>query len=257
MKKNFMKVATVALLLLGSSNVNAQVTLGNVLSAVSGVATNSSTTKSSSSATGIGSLVSGLTSVFNSSKVASAEDLVGTWTYTQPAVVLSDANVLQNIGGKVVSAAIESKLKTYLSKYGITKGNMTMTFDKDGNFTQVIGQNTLSGTYTISGQNVVLTYTGGVKQLIGTTQLNGDKLQIVMDASKLLKYGKTIGSLVGTTTSNTIGSLISSYDGLQMGLTLEKTVVTTTATKTTAKTTTKSKTKSKTVKSKAKSKKKK
>nr|MBP7472888.1 DUF4923 family protein [Prevotella sp.] len=221
MKINFMKVAVVALMLTAGAKANAQVNLSNILSGIASSSESTTTSSSSSSTSGLGSLVNSLTTIYNSTKTASADDLVGTWSYTEPAVVLSSNNALKNIGGKVAAAAIEKKLQTYFSKYGITKGKMKITFTKDGNFTQTIGKKKLSGTYTVSGKNVSLVYTGGFKQ-IGTTQLDGNSLQIVMDASKLLKYGKTIGSLTGNSTASTLGSLVSSYKGLQVGMTLQK-----------------------------------
>lgn len=154
-------------------------TLGSVLGGVLGAATGSSN--------GSG-LLSALTTIFDNSKVATADKLVGTWEYTEPAVVFESNNALKNLGGKVAGAAIEKKLQSQLAKFGIKKGKMKMTFDKDGNFTQTIGTQKFTGTYTTSGKNVVLTYASGLKQLVGTTQLDGNSLLIVMEAGKLLKY---------------------------------------------------------------------
>ena len=188
--------------------------LGSVLGGVLGTSSSSSTSGSS--------LLSALTTIFDNSKVATADKLVGSWEYTEPAVVFESSNALKNIGGKVASAAVEKKLQKQLEKFGIKKGKMKMTFDKNGNFTQTIGTKNLSGTFTTSGKNVVLTYTGGIKQLVGTTQLDGNSLLIVMDASKLLKYAGTIGSLTGSSTLSTLSSLLGSYDGMEVGLKLEK-----------------------------------
>lgn len=190
-------------------------------------ATDESTSTTSATTSGLdsglfGGLVSTLTSVFDANKTASASDLVGTWKYTEPAVVFESSNALKNIGGKVASATIENKLQEQFNKVGIKKGAMKMTFDKDGNFTQTIGKKTMSGTYTISGKQVKLTYTGGISQLVGTTQLSGGKLLIVMEASKLLKYAGTLGKLTGNSTISTLSSLLGSYDGMEVGLTLEK-----------------------------------
>ena len=187
-------------------------TLGSVLGGILGAATGNAS----------GNIISGLTSIFDSNQQASASDLVGTWTYTEPAVVFESNNALKNIGGKVASATIEKQLQTQFSKLGIRKGAMKMTFDKDGNFTQVVGGKTLSGTYTIKSKQVVLTYTGGVQQLIGTTQVEGSDLLIVMNASKLLKYANAIGSLTGNSLLKTAGSLLSSMDGMLVGLKLNK-----------------------------------
>lgn len=168
------------------------------------------------------SVASALSTIFDKNKVATADELVGTWKYTEPAVVFESNNALKNIGGKVASAAIEKKLQSEFSKFGIKKGQMKMTFDKDGNFTQTLGKQTLTGTYTTSGKQVVLTYSTGLKQLVGTTQLDGNDLLIVMDVSKLLKYAGSLGQLTGNSTISSLGSLLGSYDGMEVGLKLEK-----------------------------------
>jgi len=168
------------------------------------------------------SVASALSTIFDKNKVATADELVGTWKYTEPAVVFESNNALKNIGGKVASAAIEKKLQSEFSKFGIRKGQMKMTFDKDGNFTQTLGRQTLTGTYTTSGKQVVLTYSTGLKQLVGTTQLDGNDLLIVMDVSKLLKYAGSLGRLTGNSTISSLGSLLGSYDGMEVGLKLEK-----------------------------------
>ena len=185
--------------------------LGGILGAATG-----------SSSSTAGSILSGLTSIFDANKQATASDLAGTWNYTEPAVVFSSENALKNIGGKVASSAIESKLKTQFAKLGIKKGAMKMTFDKDGNFTQTIAGKTLSGTYTIKKKQVVLSYAGQVQQFIGTTQVDGNDLLIVMDASKLLKYASVIGTVTGSSALKTLGSLLGSMDGMQVGLKLNK-----------------------------------
>ena len=97
-----------------------------------------------------------------------------------------------------------------------------MTFSKDGNFTQTLMGKTLSGTYSIDDKNIVLKYGGRVSQIIGTTQLDGNNLLIVMDASKLLKYVNVLGDISQNTTLQTATSLLGSMDGLECGLKLVK-----------------------------------
>ncbi len=198
-----------------TSTSSSSMGLGSVLGGILGAATGSSSSTA-------GSILSGLTSIFDANKQATASDLAGTWNYTEPAVVFSSENALKNIGGKLASSAIESKLKTQFAKLGIKKGAMKMTFDKDGNFTQTIAGKTLSGTYTIKKKQVVLSYAGQVQQFIGTTQVDGNDLLIVMDASKLLKYASVIGTVTGSSALKTLGSLLGSMDGMQVGLKLNK-----------------------------------
>lgn len=199
----------------------AQINLGNILKNVVSGTTNSNSSSSDSSDS-TGSLLSSLTSIFSSSKVATKDKIIGTWVYEEPAVVMESSNALKNIGGKVVTSTIENQLEKKLEKYGFKKGLVTMTFDKSGNFTQTFKGKTLKGTYTIDNENVVLKYGGKVSQIVGTTQIDGNNLLIVMDASKLLKYVNVLGTVSQNSTLKTASSLISSMDGLQCGLKLTK-----------------------------------
>lgn len=167
-------------------------------------------------------LLSGITSIFSDKKVATIDDLVGEWTYTEPAVVFMSENLLKKAGGKLASSAIEKTIETQLSKVGITKGAMKMTFTRNGRFTQTIAGRRLRGTFTIKGKEVVLKYAGEIKQLVGTTQVDGNDLLIVMDASKMLTYLKAIGSISGNTSLKTATSLLGSMDGMLCGLRLNR-----------------------------------
>ena len=167
-------------------------------------------------------LLSGITSIFSDKKVATIDDLVGEWTYTEPAVVFMSENLLKKAGGKLASSAIEKTIETQLSKVGITKGAMKMTFTRNGRFTQTIAGRRLRGTFTIKGKEVVLKYAGEIKQLVGTTQVDGNGLLIVMDASKMLTYLKAIGSISGNASLKTATSLLGSMDGMLCGLRLNR-----------------------------------
>lgn len=133
-------------------------------------------------------------------------------------MVFTSENALSSIGGKMAAQAIEKQLQSKLEKYGIKKGVMKMTFDKDGNFTQTLAGKTLSGTYTIKNKQVVLSYGGTVKQIVGTTQVDGNDLLIVMDASKLLQYAKLLGTVSGSSTLQAASSLLNSVNGMKVGL---------------------------------------
>ena len=167
-------------------------------------------------------LLSGITSIFSDKKVATIDDLVGEWAYTEPAVVFMSENLLKKAGGKLASSAIEKTIETQLNKVGITKGAMKMTFTRNGRFTQTFAGRRLRGTFTIKGKEVVLKYAGEIKQLVGTTQVDGNDLLIVMDASKMLTYLKAIGSISGNASLKTATSLLGSMDGMLCGLRLNR-----------------------------------
>lgn len=221
MKKLLIKSFITTALLIAGNQANAQSGIGNLLKSITGTKDNTSTTGTSSSTTGSG-IISTLTNIFSSKLTATKDQIIGTWVYEEPAVVMSSENTLKNLGGKIAASTMESKLKEKMEAYGLKKGCVTMTFDESGNFTQTFNGKTLNGTYTIEDKNINLKYAGKVSQIVGTTQLDGNNLLIVMDASKLLTYVNVLGSYAQSTTMKTATSLIGSMDGLECGLKLVK-----------------------------------
>jgi hypothetical protein len=211
-KKMIVGMAIAAMSLMGNK-AYAQFDFGKILQNGADILSNGGTTDD---------LLSGITSIFSDKKVATIDDLVGEWTYTEPAVVFMSENLLKKAGGKLASSAIEKTIETQLSKVGITKGAMKMTFARNGRFTQTIAGRRLRGTFTIKGKEVVLKYAGEIKQLVGTTQVDGNDLLIVMDASKMLTYLKAIGSISGNASLKTATSLLGSIDGMLCGLRLNR-----------------------------------
>lgn len=211
-KKMIAGMAIAAMSLMGNK-AYAQFDFGKILQNGADILSNGGTTDD---------LLSGITSIFSDKKVATIDDLVGEWTYTEPAVVFMSENLLKKAGGKLASSAIEKTIETQLNKVGITKGAMKMTFTRNGRFTQTIAGRRLRGTFTIKGKEVVLKYAGEIKQLVGTTQVDGNDLLIVMDASKMLTYLKAIGSISGNASLKTATSLLGSMDGMLCGLRLNR-----------------------------------
>lgn len=211
-KKMIVGMAIAAMSLMGNK-AYAQFDFGKILQNGADILSNGGTTDD---------LLSGITSIFSDKKVATIDDLVGEWAYTEPAVVFMSENLLKKAGGKLASSAIEKTIEMQLSKVGITKGAMKMTFTRNGRFTQTIAGRRLRGTFTIKGKEVVLKYAGEIKQLVGTTQVDGNDLLIVMDASKMLTYLKAIGSISGNASLKTATSLLGSMDGMLCGLRLNR-----------------------------------
>ncbi len=211
MKKNVFKTATLGLMLMISVPAGAQIDLGNVLNDVLG----------SSNGQQVGDLVSNLTSVFSSNKQATAEKIVGTWAYSEPAIVFKSNNLLAKATSKLAANKIEKKLQEYLSKYGIEPGTFSMTFNEDGTFTETIKGKTAKGKWEVKNEKLVLTV-GGVKALSITTQIDGKDLQFVTDATKLLNLFKAFGANSSNSNLKMVSSLMKSVDGMQAGITLRK-----------------------------------
>ena len=188
--------------------VNAQVDLNNVLGKISGNSLSND-------------VVSALTSVFSSDKQASVKNIIGTWSYSEPAIVFQSDNVLAKAASKVAANKIEKKLQSYLTQYGIKPGTLTITFKEDGTFSETLNKKTINGKWTITNSKLQLTVSG-IKTPAITTQINGNNLLLVTDATKLLNLFKTIGKTSNNSTLSTVTSLMKSVNGMQAGITLSK-----------------------------------
>lgn len=203
MKKNVLKVAVLSVMMMFSAQAGAQ-TLGDVLGALSN-----------------DNVASNLTSVFSSNKQATAEKLIGTWSYTEPAIVFTSNNLLAKAASKIAANKVESKIQEQLSKYGIAPGTFSMTFNEDGTFTETLKGKTTQGTWAIQDSKLVLSIVG-VKALSITTQIDGKDLQFVTDATKLLNLFKTLGAKSSNSSIKTAASLMKSVNGMQAGITLHR-----------------------------------
>ena len=211
MKKSIIKFATMAMMLMcGTINANAQLDLGNIIGGITGNS-NSSTSD----------VISSLTSIFSSNKQATADNIVGTWTYDSPAIVFESDDLLSKTGAALAANKIESKLQTTLSKYGITKDKFINTYKNDGTCTETIRGKSYSGKWAVTNNKLVLTYS--YKKMEITTQKEGNKLMFVADATKLLTLVQSLGAKTATNSSlSTITALAKNIKGMKVGLTLVK-----------------------------------
>ena len=209
MKKNIIKLAVMVLMLIGGGNsASAQLNLGNILGGITG---NSNTSD----------LVSGLTSIFSSNKQATADNIVGTWSYDSPAIVFESEDFLTKTGAALAANKLETSIQNTLAKYGITKDKFSITCKEDGTFTETIRGKSYSGKWAVEDSKLQLTYQ--LKTMEITTQKEGDQLMFVTDASKLLNLIHTLGAKTATNSSlSTITALAKNINGMKVGLTLVK-----------------------------------
>lgn len=218
--KKFFRLTAMCFMLLFVNGASAQIDLGGLLGGMLG---GSSSSSSNSSGSSTNDLISGLTSIFSSKKQASEKSIVGTWVYAEPAIVLKSDNILSNVAAKVAAGKIEDKLAGVLSKYGIKEGMLSITFNEDGTFTETIGKKTIKGKWTVKDSKLNLTFgTLKPKTIPITTQLEGNQLLFVTDASKLLDFVKNISSKSSNSNIKTITKLMDNVTGMQAGLTMKK-----------------------------------
>lgn len=212
----FAKVLVLAAMLMGSASTNAQINLGNILSGIAGKNGKGESSEASSAS----GLLSGLTSIFSKDKQASTENIVGTWEYSEPAITFESDNLLTKAGAGIASNKLEEKLQEQLSKIGIDKGAFTITFNEDGTFTETFGEKSIKGKWKVEDSKLNLVF--GQKAIPINTQLNGNKLMIVTDATKILDLIKGIASKSSNSNIQTISTLMKGIDGMNAGLTLVK-----------------------------------
>lgn len=207
MKKNMMRLMAAILMLMAVPSVHAQ-DWQNVLNGVLGGGQSED-------------IVSGITSIFSSDKQATTNNIIGTWSYQEPAIMFTSDNLLTKLAAKVAANKLENKLQSYLTQYGIKPGALVLTFNEDGTCTETLNGKTMKGKWQVKDSKLVLTL-GGIKALQITTQIDGKNLMFVTDATKLLKLFKSVGAKSTNKNIQTVTSLMKNVDGMQAGVTLKK-----------------------------------
>ena len=207
MKKNMMRLMAAILMLMAVPSVHAQ-DWQNVLNGVLGGGQSED-------------IVSGITSIFSSDKQATTNNIIGTWSYQEPAIMFTSDNLLTKLAAKVAANKLEDKLQSYLTQYGIKPGALVLTFKEDGTCTETLNGKTMKGKWQVKDSKLILTL-GGIKALQITTQIDGKEMMFVTDATKLLKLFKSVGAKSSNKDIQTVTSLMKGIDGMQAGVTLKK-----------------------------------
>jgi len=207
MKKNMMRLLAAMLLMLAAPSVYAQ-DWQSVLNDVLGGGQSED-------------IVSGITSIFSSDKQANKNNIIGTWSYTEPAIMFTSDNLLTKLAAKVAANKLKDKLQSYLTQYGVKPGALVLTFNEDGTCTETLNGKTMKGKWQVKDSKLVLTL-GGIKALQITTQIDGKNMMFVTDATKLLKLFKSVGAKSTNKNIQTVTSLMKNVDGMQAGVSLKK-----------------------------------
>ncbi len=152
-----------------------------------------------------------------------SDNITGTWNYTGSAVEFKSDDLLKKAGGAVAASTVESKVDAQLSKVGITKGQMSFTFNADSTFTSTVGARNMSGTYTYdkTTRKVQLTY-AYLLNISANVNCTSSNLELLFESDKLLKILAFLSSKSSNTSIKTIGTLANGYDGMMVGFDLKK-----------------------------------
>lgn len=149
--------------------------------------------------------------------------IVGSWTYTTPAVRFNSDNALANIGSSAIIAPVTGKMDKIFTKVGITEGFCSITFNQDGTFTMPIKGKTISGTYTYNNSDHSLTMAigqSGKLTLKGYAYISSTNLQLLFNADKLADFIVNIASNIRSL--STITDMIKQYENFYLGFEFAK-----------------------------------
>lgn len=156
--------------------------------------------------------------------------IVGSWSYSAPAVKLDGEDTLTSLSGSALSATLGSKMESIFAKVGIVEGACSVTFNEDGTFTMPIKSRNISGTYTYNNEDHSLTMTLGQEKKVevkGFAYISGANLQLVFQINKLTDFLVNVGSSVSSL--STITNLIKQYENIYLGFEFARQTATTTA----------------------------
>ncbi|WP_289875404.1 lipocalin-like domain-containing protein [Duncaniella muris] len=227
-----MKKLTVILLLslFLSTSVSASASgwdISDLLGKVSSATASDSTKIGSSKGGGLGDLLSGVANALGvgSSKLT-VEKMVGTWKYVNPAVSFKSDNFLLKAGGAAAAQQVEAKLAPYYKTAGLT--SLVMTINADSTFTFKARMMTLGGTITKDAEsgNFIFNFKAFKKIKVGSMEgfivMNGNRMELTFDVTKLMTLVEKAGSLSGNSTIKGLTAILQQYDGMTAGFELQR-----------------------------------
>ena len=212
MMKKMMMAAVAALMLQGCGMTNPGVNGG---SQMGGTTTNNSGSSIGSNALG------GLLDLVVGSVKLSQTDIIGTWSYVEPACAFTSENLLAKAGGSVAAKTVNEKLLPVYKSLHISSGNTQLTFNENGQFTGKIGGFPMSGTYTFDAANGLVkmksltTFTAHL-----TRSTHG--MNFTFESKKILTLLQTVSALSGNTSLSTIGDISKQFNGVRLGFAMKK-----------------------------------
>ena len=212
MMKKMMMAVVAALMLQGCGMTNPGVNGG---SQMGGTTTNNSGSSIGSNALG------GLLDLVVGSVKLSQADIIGKWSYVEPACAFTSENLLAKAGGSVAAKTVNEKLLPVYKSLHISSGNTQLTFRENGQFTGKIGGFPMSGTYTFDAANGLVkmksltTFTAHL-----TRSTHG--MNFTFESKKILTLLQTVSALSGNTSLSTIGDISKQFSGVRLGFAMKK-----------------------------------
>ena len=153
-------------------------------------------------------------------KVATAETIIGTWVYKEPAVMVTSGRIIAKAIGNASGGKLEKLLTNYFKKADINPQNTYFTFRKDGTFIRCVAGHKAEGHWMLGDK--LLLGIHNVQTAAVTQHLENGELTLVVSAGKIMGAMVSLGAIHDTTTNNAIVKLSKKLKGIEGGFALEK-----------------------------------
>ena len=153
-------------------------------------------------------------------KVATAETIIGTWVYKEPAVLVTSGRLIVKAVGNASAGKLEKLLENYFEKASITSENTYLTFRKDGTFERCIAGHKAEGHWMLGDK--LLLGIHNVQTAAVTQHLEDGELTLVLPAGRIMSAMVSLGAIHDTTTNNAIVKLSKKLKGIEGGFTMVK-----------------------------------
>jgi hypothetical protein len=211
-------VLSIVLVVLGLDSANAQFDLGSLAGKLKEAAGN--LVDKVEEETGSSEIAAGLESLIGA--FLPETEIPGTWEYLDVAVEFESSDALTQAGGVLAAETVEDKIAPMLTKLGIKPGAFRFTFNEDGTATTTVGKKTISGTWKYDKEKEIVTLGLKNKEFQMRMTVNGENINILFEANKLLELVKTISAKSSNATITAIGAVVKAYDGMNIGFECKK-----------------------------------
>lgn len=161
-----------------------------------------------------GSLLGNILSNVTGGLTTTKANLIGTWTYTEPAVQFESENLLTRAGGIASATKVEKKLVTYYKMVGIAEGSLKFSFNDAGEVVYSLGRRSFKGTYVFDDSTKTLTISTQTGQTIKAyVTISANQMSLCFDSTKVLTLFSSISKSFNTTLSQVAGQ----YSGMKTG----------------------------------------
>ena len=163
-----------------------------------------------------GSVINAITSVIGLDKV-SAQNLIGSWTYSGPGCAFTSENLLAKAGGAVAAETCKEKLLPVYNTLGINSNNTQFQFTQDHQFAAKIKGIPLSGSYAFDPSSGTLKLQTMLFSSNAYITRTTSGLALTFESKNLLKVLQAVAAISGNSTLQTVGDLSKQFDGVRLG----------------------------------------